>query len=149
MDRKSTSPLPLNAATSARLARQARAATKPELALRRELHRRGLRYRVNHPTLPGRPDIAFTRVKIAVFVDGCFWHGCHEHGRSSFNHNADYWPAKIAANVARDADTTEQLRQAGWLVLRFWEHEDAAEVVENIRRAVRANAGSRYANEEK
>lgn len=126
--------------------------TKPELEVRRALHRLGLRYRVAIQPEAGlrrRADIVFTRARVAVFIDGCFWHGCPEHGRSSFNHNADYWPAKIAANVARDADTTKQLRQAGWLVLRFWEHADAAQVVETIRRAVCTNAGSGYATEEK
>jgi DNA mismatch endonuclease (patch repair protein) len=121
--------------------------TKPELRVRRALHRLGLRYRVAirpEPGLRRRADIVFVRARAAVFIDGCFWHGCPEHGRSSFNHNVDYWPAKIATNVARDADTTKQLRQAGWVVLRFWEHEDTAQVVENIRRVVCTNAGSRY-----
>lgn len=124
--------------------------TKPELEVRRVLHRLGLRYRVAIAPEPGlrrRADIIFTRARVAVFIDGCFWHGCHEHGRPSFNHNVDYWPAKIATNVARDADTTERLHQAGWRVLRFWEHEDAAEVVENIRRAVSTNAGFPYSKE--
>jgi DNA mismatch endonuclease, patch repair protein len=119
--------------------------TKPELEVRRALHRLGLRYRVAIAPEPGlrrRADIVFTRARVAVFIDGCFWHGCPEHGRSSFSHNVDYWPAKIAANVARDADTTERLRQAGWLVLRFWEHEAATEIVKDIRRAVSTNASS-------
>lgn len=119
--------------------------TKPELAVRRALHRLGLRYLVSiqpEPHLRRRADIVFTRARVAVFIDGCFWHGCPEHGRSSFNHNGDYWSAKIAANVARDADTTEQLRQAGWLVMRFWEHEDTAQVVKKVRRVVCANTGS-------
>lgn len=118
--------------------------TKPELDIRRALHSLGLRYRVvvaPEPGLRRRADIVFTRARVAVFIDGCFWHGCPDHGRSSFNYNADYWPAKISANAARDADTTERLRNAGWLVLRFWEHEDVADVVENIRRTVRLNIG--------
>jgi len=113
--------------------------TKPELDVRRAIHKLGLRYRVAIAPEPGlrrRADIVFTRARVAVFIDGCFWHGCPEHGRSSFNHNADYWPAKIAANVARDADTNERLHQAGWLVLRFWEHENAADVAEIIRRRI-------------
>lgn len=115
--------------------------TKPELEIRRALHRAGLRYRVAIAPEPGlrrRADIVFTRARVSVFVDGCFWHGCPEHGRTSFNHNAEYWPAKIAANVARDADTNTRLAAAGWHVLRFWEHEDAANVVEVIRRTVLA-----------
>ncbi|MFC4631778.1 very short patch repair endonuclease [Promicromonospora alba] len=118
--------------------------TKPELEVRRALHRLGLRYRVAIAPEPGFrrcADIVFTRARVAVFIDGCFWHGCPEHGRSSFKHNADYWPAKISSNVVRDADTTERLHQAGWRVLRFWEHEDPIEVVENIRRAVIAKPG--------
>jgi DNA mismatch endonuclease (patch repair protein) len=113
--------------------------TKPELEVRRVLHGLGLRDRVAVAPQPGlrrRADIVFTRAHVAVFIDGCFWHGCPEHGRSTFNHNADYWPAKIAANMARDTDTTERLRQSGWLVLRFWEHENAADVAEQIRLAV-------------
>lgn len=125
--------------------------TKPELAIRRALHGMGLRYRVAIPPEPAlrrRADIVFTRARVAVFIDGCFWHGCPEHRRSTFNYNVDYWPAKIAVNVARDADTTNKLHQAGWLVLRFWEHEDVAEVVENIRRAVLADEVP-YENEAK
>lgn len=113
--------------------------TKPELEVRRALHRLGLRYRVGiapESSLRRRADIVFTRTRIAVFIDGCFWHGCPVHGRSSFNHNAEYWPAKIAANVARDADTNAQLVQAGWRVLRYWEHENADEVATAIQRAV-------------
>ena len=113
--------------------------TRPELEVRRALHRLGLRYRVGIAPEPGlrrRADIVFTRARIAVFIDGCFWHGCPEHGRSSFNHNAEYWPAKITANVARDADTNARLVQAGWRVLRYWEHENAEDVAAAIQRAV-------------
>lgn len=114
--------------------------TKPELVVRRALHGLGLRYRVAiapEPDLRRRADIVFTRARVAVFIDGCFWHGCPAHGRSSFNHNVDYWPAKIAANMARDVDTTERLRSAGWTVLRFWEHEAVGEVVAAIQCKVR------------
>ncbi len=103
------------------------------------LHRLGLRYRVAMAPEPGlrrRADIVFTRARVAVFIDGCFWHGCPEHGRSSFNHNADYWPAKIAANIARDTDTNIKLARAGWHVLRYWEHQDAAAVVADIQQTV-------------
>lgn len=123
--------------------------TKPELLVRRELHRLGLRYRVAIAPLPSlrrRADIVFTRARVAVFIDGCFWHGCPEHGRSNFNQNAEYWTAKIAANVARDAETTEQLRRAGWVVLRFWEHDDAAGVVEHIRQEVSRTGSPTHGN---
>lgn len=115
--------------------------TKPELNVRRALHRLGLRYRVAIAPEPGlrrRADIVFPRARVAVFIDGCFWHGCPEHGRSVFNHNAEYWPAKIAANIARDADTNARLEQAGWHVLRYWEHESVEDIVAEIRQTVLA-----------
>ncbi|TVT52285.1 very short patch repair endonuclease [Amycolatopsis rhizosphaerae] len=116
--------------------------TQPEMAVRRALHRLGFRYRVAIAPvadLRRRADIVFTKRRVAVFIDGCFWHGCPVHGRKSFNHNADYWPSKIAANMARDKNTTEELRRSGWTVLRFWEHEDAEKVVEAIRNVVTAS----------
>lgn len=108
--------------------------TSPELAVRRELHRRGLRYRVDYP-LPMAPrrrmDIAFTRVKVAVFIDGCFWHGCPDHGTSP-TRNSDYWNPKLSRNASRDRETTALLEAAGWCVLRFWEHEPSLLVVDAI-----------------
>jgi DNA mismatch endonuclease, patch repair protein len=109
--------------------------TKPEMAVRRQLHRLGLRYRVGITPVPEvrrRADIVFTRARVAVFIDGCFWHGCPEHGRTTFNHNADYWSAKIATNIDRDQDTDARLREAGWTVLRFWEHQDVEAVAKAI-----------------
>ena len=119
--------------------------TKPEMAVRRLLHKRGLRYRVAIAPVPGvrrRADIVFTKQRVAIFIDGCFWHGCPEHGRETFNHNIEYWPTKIATNVARDQDTNARLHEAGWTVMRFWEHEDTTSVVEAIRDVVRAGPGS-------
>jgi DNA mismatch endonuclease (patch repair protein) len=101
------------------------------LALRRELHRRGLRYRVNLGNLPGRPDIALTRAKVAVFVDGCFWHGCPEHAVAP-KANADWWRSKLGANVARDRRNDVALRESGWLVVRAWEHENPVVVADGI-----------------
>ncbi|WP_218835048.1 very short patch repair endonuclease [Streptomyces sp. Tue6028] len=112
--------------------------TKPELALRSLLHRTGLRYRVDIPPLEGvrrRADIVFVKDRIAVFVDGCFWHGCPEHMRSS-KKNAAAWTAKLEGNRARDAETNELLRAAGWTVIRVWEHEDPAEASHRITDAV-------------
>jgi len=113
--------------------------TNPELEVRRLLHAAGLRYRVAHP-VPGRPrrtiDIAFTRRKVAVFIDGCFWHGCPEHGTRPTS-NAEWWSAKLAANQARDEDTTALLEEQGWLVLRVWEHEPPGEVLAQVVAAAR------------
>lgn len=112
----------------------ARRDTAPELALRRELHRRGLRYRVEVrlPELPRRRmDIVFTRARLVVLVDGCFWHGCPVHATTA-RANAPYWSAKLAANRARDRDTDERLAAAGWTVLRVWEHEDPVEVAARV-----------------
>jgi DNA mismatch endonuclease (patch repair protein) len=115
--------------------------TGPELAIRRELHRRGLRYRVHAfplPELRRRADLVFGPARVAVFVDGCFWHGCPEHGNHQVVANAWYWPGKIAGNRARDADTDQRLRDAGWEVIRVWEHEDPNDVSERIRGIVAA-----------
>lgn len=108
--------------------------TKPEVAVRRLLHAAGNRYRVDYQPLPDlrrRADIAFTRLRVAVFIDGCYWHGCSIH-RSEPRLNAPYWNAKITANKLRDADTDRRLTDAGWLVLRYWEHEPADEVAPAI-----------------
>lgn len=112
--------------------------TGPELQLRRALHLRGLRFRVQFP-VPGSPrrriDIAFTRLRIAVYLDGCFWHGCEEHPfRPKRNH--EYWESKFAANRLRDAATSDLLSSQGWLVLRFWEHEPLDVSVASVERAV-------------
>nr|WP_198955233.1 very short patch repair endonuclease [Kineosporia sp. R_H_3] len=114
--------------------------TGPELAVRRALHAAGERYRVfvKVPTAPRRTiDIAFTRAKVAVFIDGCFWHGCPDHGEVPAS-NTDWWIAKIHRNRVRDADTRQILEDAGWVVLRFWEHEAPEQVVLRIRDQVRA-----------
>ncbi|MFE5339973.1 very short patch repair endonuclease [Isoptericola sp. NPDC056578] len=129
-------------AVSRRMSAARRQDTAPELALRRELHGRGLRYRIVYP-VPGQRrrtiDIAFTRVRVAVFVDGCFWHGCPVHGTAPRS-NSVWWTTKIAANQARDRDTDRVLRAGGWDVLRFWEHEPPAVAAEVIERAVRPRA---------
>jgi DNA mismatch endonuclease (patch repair protein) len=110
--------------------------TRPELALRSELHRRGLRYRIDAKPLDGlrcRADIVFRRQKVAVFVDGCFWHGCPEHGTSPRT-NPSYWSAKIARNVERDRRNDAELGAAGWAVVRVWEHEAPANAADRISR---------------
>ncbi|MCE1178960.1 MAG: very short patch repair endonuclease [Micrococcales bacterium] len=116
--------------------------TGPELAVRRLVHARGLRYRIStrpEPTLRRTADLVFTRSRVAVFIDGCFWHGCPQH-RTHPRTNATYWADKIETNIARDADTSERLSAAGWTVLRFWQHEDPVAVAAAIERAVRPGA---------
>jgi DNA mismatch endonuclease, patch repair protein len=128
-------PVPSSPEALRRMQRQRRVDTRPELALRRELHRRGLRYRVDVQVFPGlrrRADVVFPRQRVAVFVDGCFWHACPEHGTSP-KANAAWWRQKLQANVQRDCDTDRRLLEAGWTPVRIWEHEDplhAADLVE-------------------
>lgn len=109
--------------------------TGPELAVRTELHRRGLRYRVDFPVLvtgrSPRPDVVFTRQRVAVFIDGCFWHGCPQHAQRP-KQNSEYWGPKISRNVERDLEQTARLEAAGWTVIRVWEHEDPAMAAEQI-----------------
>jgi DNA mismatch endonuclease (patch repair protein) len=114
--------------------------SKAERALRSELHAMGLRYRVDYPIpLAGRrprPDVVFTRQRVAVFVDGCFWHGCPSHGGRP-KRNSDYWNPKIARNQERDAEQSERLTAAGWTVVRVWEHENPLDVARRIQRVLR------------
>lgn len=123
-------PQPKSELVSRQMSRMPRQNTKPELVLRRELHARGLRFRIHAP-LPGRPDLVFTRAKIAVFVDGCFWHGCAEHGMLPKN-NREWWWAKIDGNVRRDRTKDEALGLLGWDVLHVWEHENPKEAADRI-----------------
>jgi DNA mismatch endonuclease, patch repair protein len=112
--------------------------TATERALRSELHRRGLRYRVHRRPIPGlrrEADVVFGRVRLAVFVDGCFWHGCPEHGTWPKS-NADFWRQKIQGNRVRDRDTDERLRGEGWVVIRVWEHEAPTAAADRIQEAV-------------
>jgi DNA mismatch endonuclease, patch repair protein len=103
--------------------------TRPELLLRNAVWEVGLRgYRICSAGVCGSPDLAFTRLKLAVFVDGCYWHRCPEHCRLPSS-NIDYWKAKIGRNAERDLSNTQSLREAGWRVLRFWEHE----ILEDVR----------------
>lgn len=114
--------------------------TAPELALRRELHRRGLRYRVNMRPIKAvrrTADVVFTRCKVAVFLDGCFWHGCPEHYRAPAA-NDDYWSAKLKRNVARDVQVNDLLHEQGWTVVRVWEHEPVEQAVARIESVVRS-----------
>ncbi|MHB8296837.1 MAG: DNA mismatch endonuclease Vsr [Acidimicrobiales bacterium] len=122
-----------------RMSTQRRTGTEPELALRRLLHGMGLRYRVHRSPLPAirrRADMVFGPARVAVFVDGCFWHGCPDHGRREHKVNGWYWPEKIERNRRRDADTDRRLTDAGWLVLRIWEHEEPGQAAAGVADAV-------------
>jgi DNA mismatch endonuclease (patch repair protein) len=122
-----------------RMQRVERKDTAPELALRKKLHRLGIRYFVHRRPLPNlrrQADIVFPRVKIAVFVDGCFWHGCPEHVGNLERTNGWFWPGKIQGNKDRDADTNARLREAGWIVLRVWEHEPPDKAARRVADAV-------------
>lgn len=135
-------PAPLNDGRSRNMQANRRTDTKPEVALRKALHHRGYRYRKDLLLrLPGglrvRPDIVFTGRKIAVFVDGCFWHSCPEHGRQPTT-NEWYWSPKLERNRERDRSVTEELRSAGWTVLRIWEHVALEDAIRQVSAAVDA-----------
>lgn len=128
-------------ARSARMRRQRSKDTAPELALRRAMFARGLRYQVHRQPLPGlrrTADVVFPRQRIAVFLDGCFWHGCEAHGNVP-RPNGWYWPEKILQNKRRDQETTRLLLTAGWTVIRAWEHEPPELVAQRVEALVRAH----------
>jgi len=133
-------PHPTTAAITAVMKGNRRVDTKPEVALRSALHRRGLRFRKNVALRPAqrlrRVDIVFPSARLAVFVDGCFWHACPEHGNSP-KVNTGYWSVKLARNVARDAVVNQELQDAGWTVVRVWEHEPIEKAAARIERAYR------------
>ena len=115
-----------------------RADTEPELRLRSELHRLGIRFRLHQRVVPGvrrQVDVVFGPARVAVFVDGCFWHSCPIHGTRAKS-NAVFWRRKLAENERRDRDTDARLSQAGWVVMRVWEHEDPGIAAKRIARAV-------------
>lgn len=125
-------------AASDRMRAQGRHDTLPELELRRALYALGLRYRIHRrpiADLRREADITFARARVAIFVDGCFWHGCPVHATWPKD-NAAFWAAKIAENRARDRDTDRRLRAAGWVAFRVWEHEDPVDSSGRIRRVV-------------
>jgi DNA mismatch endonuclease (patch repair protein) len=126
-----------------------RANTKPERALRSCLHNRGLRFRKDFyvPLSQGRVwiDVAFTRARLAVFVDGCFWHRCPDHGTVPRT-NREYWRSKLVRNVERDLETSAALAAAGWMVLRFWEHEPVDQVAAEVETALRLAEGVALGN---
>ncbi|GAA1583908.1 very short patch repair endonuclease [Actinoplanes couchii] len=112
--------------------------TKPELALRRAVHARGLRYFVNRRPIKAvrrTADLLFPRLRLAVFLDGCFWHGCPRHHTISKT-NAAFWAEKVATNRQRDTNTNLRLADAGWTVLRIWEHEAIEEAADKVAETV-------------
>ena len=129
--------------TRARMRAQRTRDTEPEIALRRRLHAAGLRYRVDHP-LPTnrrrRADVLHRPSRVAVFVDGCFWHGCPEHSRP-IRTNTGFWNTKIERNRERDLDTDRALRADGWLPIRVWEHDDPDRAARRVLRAVARRRG--------
>ncbi|MGH7718795.1 MAG: very short patch repair endonuclease [Gemmatimonadaceae bacterium] len=136
-------PEPLNADVTRRMRANRRRDTRPERELRSALHRLGLRFRKDHPIRTPqrviRPDVVFIRLRVAVFLDGCYWHACPEH-QTRPTRNEDYWSAKLVRNVARDRAVDTALADAGWHVIRIWEHEDSATAADRVRVVV-ANVG--------
>jgi DNA mismatch endonuclease (patch repair protein) len=137
----SSYPHPRDPLVSMRMRRNPRSDTKPERQLRSALFRAGLRFRKNYAVRADgrliRPDIVFPKLQVAVFVDGCFWHHCPEHGNEP-RHNAGYWGPKLRRNVARDREVDRALVGEGWLVIRVWEHEDVAATAKRITGTVAA-----------
>lgn len=132
--------------TSLRMARVRQKGTNAELSLRKALHAKGLRYRLQVPLLtkPRRvADIVLTSARVAIFVDGCFWHGCPEHA-SWPKSNANFWREKIETNRTRDADTALRLESLGWRVIRIWAHENVDDAAERIFQIVEARKHGGY-----
>jgi DNA mismatch endonuclease (patch repair protein) len=140
-----SAPRPLNETVRRQMSAMPTRDTAAEIALRRELHRIGLRFRTHLACLPGRPDVAFTRARLAVFVDGCFWHRCPIHASMPKNNSA-WWAAKLEATVERDLRKDDALRGLGWLPVHVWEHEDpvaSAQKITEIWEERTANSVSR------
>ena len=133
-------PKPSSKAAAKRMRNTPQRDTDIETNIRRALFRLGYRYRI-HPRMAeitrARPDFAFTREKVAVFVDGCFWHWCPKHGTLP-NNNAGWWASKLYGNVERDRRHDRDLRRAGWKVVRIWEHEPCEAAARKIERAINA-----------
>lgn len=139
-------PPPSSPATTAVMRGNKGRDTRPEVALRSALHRRGLRFRCGRAVLAGdvrvRPDIVFVTERVAIFVDGCYWHGCPEHGTLP-RANSDYWRQKFERNLARDRRVNEALRRAGWRVVRIWEHVGRDDAVAAVEDALNDQRGMR------
>lgn len=132
-------PQPGSPSVGARMSRQRRGDAEPEVALRLLLHSRGGRFRVDAP-LPGMPrrraDILFSRFRVAVFVDGCFWHCCPQHATNPPVNNSAWWAQKLSRNGQRDRDTDRRLAALGWRSVRIWEHEDVSDAADRVEAAL-------------
>ncbi len=143
-------PAPTSPAVTAVMRGNRRVDTGPEIAVRSHLHRSGLRFRkdflIRLEDRRVKPDIVFRRERLAVFVDGCFWHNCPMHGRSPGGNNADYWRVKLERNRLRDESQTRALIEAGWTVVRVWEHEAVESscdlIIETLRKIHEADPHS-------
>jgi DNA mismatch endonuclease, patch repair protein len=133
-------PKPTSPAATAKMRANRRSDTKPEIRLRSWLHAEGLRFRKDYPISTAgfrvRPDIVFPRQRVAVFLDGCFWHACPEHGDTPRS-NTDYWIPKLRRNAERDRLVDARLGAAGWTVVRLWEHEAQEDALARVLAAVR------------
>ncbi len=141
--KKIAKPVPSSEAALKRMKAAKPRDTAPEKALRSALHRKGLRFRIDQKPikeLNRKADIVFRSAKVAVFVDGCFWHGCPIHGTQA-KANAEFWRHKIKQNQARDVETNLLLIKAGWKVIRVWEHENPEKAAENIYKSVHRRLG--------
>jgi DNA mismatch endonuclease, patch repair protein len=138
-------PSPTSDLVSARMKRNPKFNTGSELRLRSRLHRRGYRFRVHLPLrlngLTVRPDVVFSRYRLAVFIDGCFWHSCPVHGTVP-KRNVQYWTAKLARNRQRDSNVNSAFESSDWAVVRLWEHTDPTAAVDAIEEALRYLAGA-------
>lgn len=144
METRVSEPTASSDAALRRMRQQRRRDTAPEMALRRRLHALGFRYRVDAPLpmMRRRADLLFSSARVAVFVDGCFWHCCPEHGTQPVS-NASWWAVKLVANVDRDRDTDRCLASLGWTVVRVWEHEPPAAAAERVAEALRISKALR------
>ena len=133
-------PFPSSPAATATMKANRRSGTRPEEELRSALHRKGLRFRKDLYLKIGnvrtKADVVFPRQRIAVYLDGCFWHRCPEHGQLP-QANRSYWKPKLERNAQRDEEVSQALRKDGWIVIRIWEHEELDPAVQRINRAVR------------
>ena len=138
-------PGPSSPAARRTMIANTRADTAPEVALRAALHARGLRFRKDYPmkihgARPTRIDVAFTRARVAVFLDGCFWHACPLHGQTPKS-NAEFWATKLEANQKRDRLVSSSLERDGWTVVRAWEHEPMEDLVDLVAATVAKRMG--------